>query len=96
MSLKRLPDTPLKRLTGTVDYVFTELQMKLLLGSSGYKNTSRERELRRIQTHRPYTMGSKELEPWSPQWVRQKLREKNNDLSSNDPNHDEKSLADAE
>jgi hypothetical protein len=35
-------------------------------------------------------MGIKEPEPWSPWWVRQKLREKNNGLSPNDPNHDEK------
>jgi hypothetical protein len=41
-------------------------------------------------------MGSKESEPWSPWWVRQKLREKNNGLPPNGPNHDEKTLADAE
>jgi hypothetical protein len=47
-------------------------------------------------TCRTHTMGSKELEPWLPRWVRQKLREKNNGLPPNDPNHDEKPLADAE
>jgi hypothetical protein len=47
-------------------------------------------------THRPHTMGSKEPEPWSPRWVRQKLREKNNGLPPNDLNHDEKPLADVE
>jgi hypothetical protein len=47
-------------------------------------------------THRPHTVGSKELEPWSPRWVRQKLREKNNGLSSNDPNHNEKPPANTE
>jgi hypothetical protein len=41
-------------------------------------------------------MGSKEPEPWSPQWVRQTLREKNNGLPPNDPNHNEKPLIDAE
>jgi hypothetical protein len=41
-------------------------------------------------------MGSKETEPWSPRWVRQKLREKNNGLPPNDSNHDEKPPADAE
>jgi hypothetical protein len=41
-------------------------------------------------------MGSKELKPWSPLWVRQKLREKNNGLEPNDPNHDEKPPVDAE
>jgi hypothetical protein len=41
-------------------------------------------------------MGSKEPEPWSPWWVRQKLREKNNDLIPNDPNYDEKPPTDAE
>jgi hypothetical protein len=41
-------------------------------------------------------MGSKESEPWSPEWVRQKLREKNNGLPPNDLNHDEKPPADAE
>jgi hypothetical protein len=41
-------------------------------------------------------MGSKELEPWLPLWVRQKLRDKNNGLPPNDPNHDEKHLAHAE
>jgi hypothetical protein len=39
---------------------------------------------------------SKELEPWSPRWVRQQLREMSNNLPPNDPNHDEKSLAVAE
>jgi hypothetical protein len=70
--------------------------MKLLLGPDGYKSTSRGRELRRIQTHRSHIMGSKELEPWSPRWVRQKLREKDNGLPPNDPNHDEKHPTDAE
>jgi hypothetical protein len=41
-------------------------------------------------------MGSKEPEPWSPRWMRQKLREKNNGLPPNNPNHDEKPLANAE
>jgi hypothetical protein len=41
-------------------------------------------------------MGSKESEPWSPRWVRQKLREKNNDLPPNDPNYDEKPPANTE
>jgi hypothetical protein len=40
-------------------------------------------------------MGSKELEHWSPRWVRQKLREANNDIPLNDPNHDEKPPTDA-
>jgi hypothetical protein len=40
-------------------------------------------------------MGSKELEPWSPSWVRQHLREANNGLPPNDPNRDHKPLADA-
>jgi hypothetical protein len=70
--------------------------MKLPLGSGGYKSTSRERELRHIHTHRPHIMGSKEPEPWSPQWVRQKLREANNGLTLNDPNHDGKPPTDAE
>jgi hypothetical protein len=70
--------------------------MKFLPDSGGYKSTSRGKELRRIQTHRPHTMGSKEPEPWSPWWVRQKLREKNNGLPPNDSNHDEKPPADAE
>jgi hypothetical protein len=73
-----------------VDYVFTYLQMKFLPGTYSYKSKSCKRELRRIQTHRPHTMGSKEPEPWSPRWVRKKLREKNNGLPPNDPNHDEK------
>jgi hypothetical protein len=41
-------------------------------------------------------MGSKEPEPWSPRWVRQKLKEKKNGPPPNDPNHDEKPPADAE
>jgi hypothetical protein len=41
-------------------------------------------------------MGSKESEPWSPRWVRQKLREANNGLPPNDPSHEEKHPADAE
>jgi hypothetical protein len=35
-------------------------------------------------------MGSKEPEPWSPKWVREKLREYNNGLPPNDSNHDSK------
>jgi hypothetical protein len=73
-----------------VDYIFTKLQMKFLPDSNNYKSTSWERELRRIQTHRPHTMGSKEPEPSTPRWVRQKLREKNNDLPPDHPNRDEK------
>jgi hypothetical protein len=70
--------------------------MKLLLGSSGYKSTSRGRELRCIDTHMPHTIGSKEPEPWSPRWVRQKLKESKNGLPPIDPNHDEKLLANVE
>jgi hypothetical protein len=70
--------------------------MKLLPGPGGYKTTSQGRELRRIQTHRSHTMDSKEPEPWSPRWVRQKLREKNNGHPPNYPNHDEKPPVDAE
>jgi hypothetical protein len=105
-SLKRLLWCELKRLrwcvtekvtlTWTEKSSFTELYMKLLLGSDGYKSTSRERELRCIHTHRPHTLGSKEPEPWSPRWVRQKLREANNGLPPNDPSHDEKPPADVE
>jgi hypothetical protein len=47
-------------------------------------------ELRCIHTHRPHTMDTKESEPWSPRWVKQKFREANNGLPPNDPNHDEK------
>ncbi len=74
----------------------SELWMILLHIVGGYKSTSWGREIRRIQTHRPHTMGSKEPEPWSPRWVRQKLREKNNGLPPNDPNHDEKPPTDVE
>jgi hypothetical protein len=41
-------------------------------------------------------MGNKEPEPWLPRWVKQKLREKNNGLPANDPNHDEKPLINTE
>jgi hypothetical protein len=41
-------------------------------------------------------MGSKEPEPWSPWWVRQKLREKNNGLPPNEQNYDEKPPTDVE
>jgi hypothetical protein len=37
-------------------------------------------------------MGSKQPEPWSPRWVREKLREYNNALPTNDPNHDNTQL----
>jgi hypothetical protein len=70
--------------------------MKLLPDSGSYKSTSRGRELKRIHTHRPHTMGSKVPEPWSPRGARQKLREANNGLPPNDPNHDEKPPADPE
>jgi hypothetical protein len=51
-------------------------------------------ETRSIYTHRSQTMGRKEPEPWSPRWVRQQLKERNNGLPPNDPNHDEKPLGD--
>jgi hypothetical protein len=41
-------------------------------------------------------MDSKEPEPWSPMWVRQEVRRRNNGLPPNDPNYDEKPPADAE
>jgi hypothetical protein len=41
-------------------------------------------------------MGSKEPEPWSPRWVRQQLRLRNNGLPPNDPNHNENPSVDAE
>jgi hypothetical protein len=41
-------------------------------------------------------MGSKEPEPWSSRWVREKLREANNGLPPNDPNHNEKPPTDAD
>jgi hypothetical protein len=91
---KCYPDVNWKGYNDTVDY-FTELEMKLQPGHGGYKSTSQGRELRRIQTHRPHTLGSKEPESCSPRWVRQKLREKNNGLPPNDPNHDEKHPTDA-
>jgi hypothetical protein len=71
MSPERLPGMPLKRLTDTIDYVFTKLHMKLLFGSSGYKNTSQGRELRRIQTYMPHTMGSKshDQDGWRPRCI---------------------------
>jgi hypothetical protein len=43
-----------------------------------------------MHTHKSQTMGSKESEPWSPRWVRQQLRESNNGLPPNGPNHDHK------
>jgi hypothetical protein len=49
-----------------------------------------------IHTHKLETMGSKELKPWSHMWVRQQLRERNNGLLPNDPNHDEKPPTNAE
>jgi hypothetical protein len=53
-------------------------------------------EKRSIHTPTSQTMCSKEHEPWSPRWVRQKLREMNNGLVPNDLNHDEKPSADVE
>jgi hypothetical protein len=53
-------------------------------------------EERSIRTPSSQTMGSKELEPWSPKWVRQELRRRNNGLPPNDPNHYEKPLTDTE
>jgi hypothetical protein len=95
-SLKRLPWRQLKRLQWHYRLCFTKLQMKLLSDSSGYKRTLWGRELRCIQTHRPHIIGSKEPVPWSPRWMRQKLREENNGLPPIDLNHDEKPPADAE
>jgi hypothetical protein len=86
----------LKGYNDTIDYVFTELQMKFVPGTYVYKSRSWGRELRCIQTQRQHTVGSKESEPWSPWWVRQKLREKNNGVPPNDPNHGEKPPADTE
>jgi hypothetical protein len=51
---------------------------------------------RSIHTHKSHTMGSKQPEPWSPRWVREKLREFNNGLPPNDPNHDSEPSAGAE
>jgi hypothetical protein len=48
-----------------------------------------------IHTPSSQTMGNKELEPWSPRWVRQELRKRNSGLLPNDPNHDEKPSANA-
>jgi hypothetical protein len=56
----------------------------------------REEVKQEAYTHMSQTMGSKELEPWSPRWVRQQLRERNNGLPSNDQNHDEKPSAGVE
>jgi hypothetical protein len=79
-----------------VDYVLTELQMKFLPGTYDYKSRSWGRKLRGIQSPKPHTMGCKEPKPWSPRWVRERHREKNNGIPPNDPNHDEKPPADAE
>jgi hypothetical protein len=53
-------------------------------------------EERSMHTQISQIMGSKEPEPWLPRWVRQQLREANNGLPPNDPNHDHKPPADAE
>jgi hypothetical protein len=105
MSLKRLRwrvtchwkgyiDINLKGYNDILDYVFTELQIKFLPDTYGYKSRSWGIELRGNQSPRPHTMGSKEPELWSPRWVRQKFREKNNGFPPNDLNHDEKHPAD--
>jgi hypothetical protein len=44
----------------------------------------------------PHTMGRKESKLWLSQWVRQKIKEKNNGLPPNNPNHNEKPPADVE
>jgi hypothetical protein len=49
---KGYPDVNWKGYSDIVDYVFTELQMKFVPVSGGYKSASWWRELRRIQTHR--------------------------------------------
>jgi hypothetical protein len=72
-----------------ITYVFTTLVLESI-------KALYEKENYDAYTRRPHTMGSKEMEPWSPRWVRQKLREKNNGLPPNDSNHDEKPPADAE
>jgi hypothetical protein len=53
-------------------------------------------EERSIHTPTSQRMGSKEPEAWSPRWVRQELRRRNNDLPPNDPNHDEEPQTDTE
>jgi hypothetical protein len=63
---KGYTDINLKGSKDIVDYVFTELQIKFLPGTYGYKSKSWGRELRGIQSRRAHTMGSKESEPWSP------------------------------
>jgi hypothetical protein len=45
-------------MTWTKKSSFTELYMKLRLGSGSYKSTSQERELRHIHTYRSHTMGT--------------------------------------
>jgi hypothetical protein len=79
--------------TMTVPYVFTKLGMKLLFTTGAYKSMSWCNK----HTHTYFTNnGSKVPEPWSPRWVKHELRKRNNGLPPNDPNHDEKPLADAE
>jgi hypothetical protein len=53
-------------------------------------------EERSMQTHKLEIMGSKEPEPWSPRWLWEQLREDNNGLPPNDPNHDHRPPTDAE
>jgi hypothetical protein len=65
-----------------IAYVFTTLVLESIKALHKEENYD-------AYTRRPHTTGSKEPEPWSPRWVRQKLREKNNGLLPNDPNHDE-------
>jgi hypothetical protein len=40
-------------------------------------------------------MASKQLEPWTPRWVGEKLRDIDNGLLPNDPNRDKKTLVGA-
>jgi hypothetical protein len=75
-------------------HFFTDLHMSLLHTARGYKSTSWR--TRRMHTHSSDTMASQQPEPWTPRWVREKHRERKNDLPPNDPNRDNKPPAGAD
>jgi hypothetical protein len=107
-SLKRLPRYVIRKATPTRHWkVYSDVSLKkgskgMFLLNYGWNYYSLLEpiktchEERSIHTPTSQRMRSKEPEPWSPRWVKQELRRRNNGHPPNDPNRDEKPPTDTE
>jgi hypothetical protein len=107
MSLKRLRWSVTENATMTGDgwlkrlWWLCKIMFLLNYGWNYYKlmeaiKAHHDGEKQEAYTHNSHTMASQQLDPWTPRWVREKLREKNNSLPLNDPNKDHKPPAGVE